>query len=210
MGNEVMEAIFGRAGRGRQRSAPKQDLISEVSIGFVDAAKGAEKELTYLMPGHEGGNRTIRVRIPAGVKDGGRVRLRGQGADGGDLVLKINNYTLNEGEKSVFDSELHGRHGRPGERGKGVARAGRDFDNSSSCQLCWQRGDVVCCDHCPVVMHLACAGIEDETELGSTWSCPHHKCHLCGRKASAAGRMLIAECNDTWIRLLEVGPLFFL
>jgi DnaJ-class molecular chaperone len=33
--------------------------------------------------------RTIKVRIPAGVRDDGRVRLRGQGQDGGDLVLHV-------------------------------------------------------------------------------------------------------------------------
>jgi DnaJ-class molecular chaperone len=31
----------------------------------------------------------MRVRLPAGVKDGGQIRLRGQGINGGDVVLKI-------------------------------------------------------------------------------------------------------------------------
>jgi curved DNA-binding protein len=35
------------------------------------------------------GPREIRARFPAGVKDGGQIRLRGQGINGGDLVVKI-------------------------------------------------------------------------------------------------------------------------
>ena len=47
---------------------------------------------------------------------------------------------------------------------------------SGQCQLCWQGGEVICCDFCPAVMHPHCAGIEDIDGLGSTWACPHHKC----------------------------------
>ena len=39
----------------------------------------------------------IKVRIPAGVRDGGKVRLRGQGHAGGDLVLRVH-----VGEHAVF------------------------------------------------------------------------------------------------------------
>jgi len=113
----------------------------------------------------------------------------------GDLILKINDYTLNEGEKSVFDSELGGRDERSGERTHQRRMAGRDFENNSLCQLCWQGGDILCCDNCPCVMHLSCAGIEDESTLGNTWSCPHHRCHLCQRKAHAAGGLLF-RCSE--------------
>ena len=114
----------------------------------------------------------------------------------GDLVLKINNYTLEEGEKSVFDAELGGRADRGGERKVQRRVAGRDFENSSICQHCFlPGGDLIMCDHCPVSMHLACAGIGDVSTLGQTWSCPHHKCHLCQRKAHAAGGLLF-RCSE--------------
>ena len=114
----------------------------------------------------------------------------------GDLVLKINNYTLEEGEKSVFDAELGGRADRGGERKVQRRVAGRDFENSSICQHCFlPGGDLIMCDHCPGSMHLACAGIGDVSTLGQTWSCPHHKCHLCQRKAHAAGGLLF-RCSE--------------
>ena len=114
---------------------------------------------------------------------------------GGDLVLKINNYTLQEGERSVFDSELEGRQDRPGERRRARSQAGKDYQNFSHCQLCWKQGDLLCCDYCPTVMHPHCAGVEDIDSLGNTWACPHHKCSLCGRKAYAAGGLLF-RCTE--------------
>jgi curved DNA-binding protein len=89
-----MEDLFSRAGvdptfggRGRRARARSRDVTSEVTIGFADAVRGAERELLLQIPGEE--QRVIKVRIPAGVSDGGRVRLRGQGQEGGDLVLQV-------------------------------------------------------------------------------------------------------------------------
>ena len=36
--------------------------------------------------------------------------------------------------------------------------AGRDYDNSETCQLCWGGGDLVCCDYCPASYHEECCG----------------------------------------------------
>jgi len=83
----VMDGVFGRGGN-RQPRETTHDLVSEIQVGFVEALRGVEKTLTYRIPG-ETSERTIQVRIPAGVADGGRVRLKRQGADGGDLVLEV-------------------------------------------------------------------------------------------------------------------------
>lgn len=83
----VMDGVFGRSGQ-RQAAGKTNDLVSEIQVGFTDALRGVEKTLTYRVPG-EGADRSIQVRIPAGVSEGGRVRLKGQGADGGDLVLTV-------------------------------------------------------------------------------------------------------------------------
>jgi curved DNA-binding protein len=90
-----MEDLFSRVGgaestiggRGRRARARSRDVTSEVTIGFADAVRGTERELLLQVPGEE--QRVIKVRIPPGVSDGGRVRLRGQGQEGGDLVLQI-------------------------------------------------------------------------------------------------------------------------
>ena len=62
---------------------------------------------------------------------------------------------------------------------------------------------MICCDFCPNVMHAACCGIDDPSALGSMWSCPHHKCVTCGRKAYAAGGLLFrcSECPKVRVRV---------
>ncbi len=79
----------GRTATGVPNKAPDQE--SEISVTFEEAYQGVERELTITENGRQ---RTIRVRIPAGVEDGGKVRLRGQGAltgtpNAGDLVLTV-------------------------------------------------------------------------------------------------------------------------
>jgi curved DNA-binding protein len=103
-----IDELFGRGGftgRGSQpgtATAKAPDHESEIEVSFSDALNGAEKDLTVREGNRE---RTIRVRIPPGVTDGGKVRLRGQGAqttglEPGDLVL-----TVRVGEHPLFRRE---------------------------------------------------------------------------------------------------------
>jgi curved DNA-binding protein len=85
MGGEAVQELFRRSGRGR---APKSELNSEITLGFIEELRGGEREVLLSMPG-ESQPRVLKVRFPPGVKDGGQIRLRGQGLNGGDLVLKI-------------------------------------------------------------------------------------------------------------------------
>ena len=68
------------------------DLQSEVTVDFRDAVLGCTKELSLRTAE---GERTIKVRIPPGVRNEGRIRLRDQGSPGvnggpaGDLLLKV-------------------------------------------------------------------------------------------------------------------------
>ena len=91
-----LEDLFGGAapGRGGYVRAPQKgaDLQSEVTVDFRDAVLGCTKELSLRS---NEGERTLKVRIPAGVRNDGKIRLRGQGGQGaqggpaGDLVLQV-------------------------------------------------------------------------------------------------------------------------
>jgi len=85
----------GRGARRAQRPAAERgnDLKHELTIPFSSAVLGGEAALTVQR--QNGDLETIKVKIPAGVDDGKRIRLRGQGEPGsgngsaGDILLTI-------------------------------------------------------------------------------------------------------------------------
>jgi hypothetical protein len=113
----------------------------------------------------------------------------------GQAVLKKNMYDLESGEPSVFEKELSTEDQRAMSvftvhSGRQVA--GRDYDNVDFCIGCWGiGGELMCCDYCPASYHPKCAGYFSMGDAPTTqWSCPHHSCSECGRKAAAAGGLL--------------------
>ena len=84
--------LFGGGRRGGSRRpaapAPGADVEAEIEVELRDAVLGAERELRV-------DGRTLRVKIPAGVTDGSRIRLAGQGGESpnggpsGDLFLGV-------------------------------------------------------------------------------------------------------------------------
>ncbi|MER3414773.1 MAG: hypothetical protein C4297_00970 [Gemmataceae bacterium] len=86
----LFEHGFGpfRRTRTRPRGPAAQDLEHDVTIDFMQAAHGGSVELDLPEIAGQPARR-ISVNIPAGVEDGTRLRLHGQGIAGGDLYLRI-------------------------------------------------------------------------------------------------------------------------
>ena len=76
--------LFGMGSRGpRTRSYPSsQDIQYDFTIPFNLAVTGGET--TVQMNGKK-----FKMRIPAGVEEGGTLRLKGQGQNGGDALIKV-------------------------------------------------------------------------------------------------------------------------
>ena len=117
--SDFFEQIFGQARHGSRQGYSRQhfarrgedvELVARVEVrdGFVplaifleDACRGESRTISYEVPGFdEQGHllrqqRTLKVKIPAGVIEGERIRLKGQGAPGigdapaGDLYLQV-------------------------------------------------------------------------------------------------------------------------
>ncbi|HEX2477623.1 MAG TPA: J domain-containing protein [Lacipirellulaceae bacterium] len=83
----------GRSSRREARAARGNDLKHELTVPFATAVLGGEAALTLRR--QNGETETIRVKIPAGIDDGKKIRLRGQGEPGmgdappGDILLTI-------------------------------------------------------------------------------------------------------------------------
>ena len=93
-GGSPEEAGGRRATRGGKARGSRagRDVEQEIELGLEDAFRGTTRRLSIT---HDGHARTVDVRIPAGVGDGSRVRIAGEGgigsggAQSGDLYLRI-------------------------------------------------------------------------------------------------------------------------
>lgn len=98
------DMLFGRgAGRSwgaasgatdRRAAPPGADAEAAIELTLEEAARGGIREMTLQDPA-TGTSKRLRVRIPAGVRDGQRIRCAGQGGQAvaggsrGDLYLRV-------------------------------------------------------------------------------------------------------------------------
>ena len=102
--NDILAQMFGGQAGGGSRGGdpfggpgfraprgprPGADVQARTTLGFREAVEGS----TVTLSTAEG--RRITTKVPAGVRDGQKIRLRGKGADGdpgapkGDLILTV-------------------------------------------------------------------------------------------------------------------------
>lgn len=112
-GGSVFDALFGRAaggsrgGRGARgqwgagprgfggagASAAGPDTTADLMIGFFESIRGGERVVS--VPGPDGGREQVSVRIPPGISQGKKLRVRGKGQPSsfggprGDLYLTV-------------------------------------------------------------------------------------------------------------------------
>lgn len=106
--SDFFEQVFGQSGHGSRQGYSRRQFVHRgedielvMAIFLEDSLKGESQTISYEVPSFdEQGHlvrqkRTLKVKIPAGVIEGERIRLKGQGAPGigdapdGDLYLQI-------------------------------------------------------------------------------------------------------------------------
>lgn len=105
--SDFFNSIFGRHHTGFQQTHNEgdfglrgRDLEIDMPIFLEDTLSDESKSVAYQIPVYENGlikqvKKNLKVKIPKGVRDGERIRIRGQGSPGqgsgasGDLYLHI-------------------------------------------------------------------------------------------------------------------------
>ncbi len=117
--SDFFESLFGAAGRsqgpGRKSARRGQDVEMELPILLEETLADEAKKIAFQLPQYSADgqplaaiSKTLNVKIPAGVSNGERIRLKGQGAPGlggaanGDLYLIIRLVP-----HPLFDVEAH-------------------------------------------------------------------------------------------------------
>ena len=97
--SDFIESLFGGArsrgggfGGFSQRPRRGRDVEAELPLTLEEVARGGKRKVTLQMPD---GPKSLEVNVPAGIRDGAKLRLAGQGDPGGaggqpgDLFLVV-------------------------------------------------------------------------------------------------------------------------
>ncbi len=92
--DDILGQLFGGGSQRRSSGQTKgQDIEYTMEISFIDSYKGCHKEIHFKL--QNGEERKIKLKIPPGVKDGGKLRVAGKGASSpyggepGDLYVLV-------------------------------------------------------------------------------------------------------------------------
>jgi curved DNA-binding protein len=99
--SDLMEQMFGQRFGGQQQPRRPRDLTQPVEISLAEAYRGTSRVLSK-------DGQDIEITIPAGVKTGSKVRVKGQGGrnargQAGDLFLAIDVASDDTYERSEDD-----------------------------------------------------------------------------------------------------------
>ncbi|MDF1543887.1 MAG: DnaJ C-terminal domain-containing protein [bacterium] len=79
----------GRSGRGRRQQPQRGgNVTADLSVSFMDSVNGTERLVDV-------GGKRLKIKIPRGINNGGKIRLKGQGqpspmgGPSGDLIIKV-------------------------------------------------------------------------------------------------------------------------
>lgn len=98
--SEFVEMFVGKQESNKKRPKNKHENIhgenieSEISITLEEAFNGVTKKISFK--GYDDKMKNITVKVPRGIVNGGKIRIKGQGKPGkkggisGDLYIKIN------------------------------------------------------------------------------------------------------------------------
>ena len=98
--SDFFEAVFGQKGSftgfessglrngGRRNPGGAQYIESEITITLEEAFAGSTRQIRVVQSTGSAAKQ-IDVKVPAGVRDGAKLRLRGQGGHGGDMILTV-------------------------------------------------------------------------------------------------------------------------
>jgi DnaJ-class molecular chaperone len=104
---DIFESFFsGFTGKGGPIDMPGQDHLYKMEIDFKDAVLGAEREIMLA------GGKRLKVKIPAGIEEGAKLKFKEQGGPGigkgkpGDAYVEIFFRSSNEFKRTGSDIEI--------------------------------------------------------------------------------------------------------
>ncbi|HHS50767.1 MAG TPA: hypothetical protein ENN07_06590 [candidate division Zixibacteria bacterium] len=90
---DLFSQFFGGRSQKRSYASKGADYQAVAQVPFKTSVTGGKSRVQFDIPGQ--GPKTIDINIPAGIRDGGKIRLRGMGAPGygggapGDLIITV-------------------------------------------------------------------------------------------------------------------------